>query len=860
MKKKLVPIISLLLLVCMILPMAVSCVNHQGNPSDTGENGNNGTKISNEETPLAIASEALDGVFNPFYYTSGADGSVIGLTQIGMLTTDENGKLTCGNDTDSVALAYSYKTYGSLEDYQRTGSYDNYYTEYNFAIKNGIKFSNGSELTIADVLFNLYVLLDPIYTGSSTLYSVNIKGLNAYRAQTADENQQNAMSAYFLAEAAARITEVTEWCDDDKTTRNDITATMKEVISKAEELFREELTSDWASADSSVDSYEKYGFTEAWQVFLYNEGLITVKSEKDKATGKITYEVDFNGYDKVADHSKENMIDTVYKANMEVSTLSAYKTKLRAVVAGGWATAANLKEYFKGVAISEYFSDPTKKSIPNITGITTYKASEIPGNDGSAIKLGEECDVLKIVVNGVDPKAIYNFSFTVAPMSYYSTEEQIKAFSIENNSFGVKFSNQDFFDQLQVKQVPVGAGPYKASNASTSCEAESAIPSKNEFFSNNIVYYERNNNFYTVFGDDTSKNAKIKKVRYKVISTDQMFNAVTGSNPEVYYSEPQATSTNIKKLNDTANTKYALADNLGYGYIGINAAKIEDINIRRAIMYCMDTRLCLDYYGGSEFASILYRSMSSNSWAYPTGCLPYYGDKSYKDCQYDSNGNLISVGSFDDELAKESATQAAIAAGYNTLDPSTGKRVNDKGETLTFTFTIAGDSNDHPAYQTLQKAANLLNEIGFDITVTKDAYALSKLASGGLQVWAAAWSSTIDPDMYQVYHKDSSATSIKNWGFPHIVEEGTKEEQQMLDDLAILIEDARATVDEAERKAYYADALDIVMDLAVELATYQRKNLFIWNSAIIDSSTLCKATAYQSPLSKIWEVSLVESH
>ena len=77
--------------------------------------------------------------------------------------------------------------------------------------------------------------------------------------------------------------------------------------------------------------------------------------------------------------------------------------------------------------------------------------------------------------------------------------------------------------------------------------------------------------------------------------------------------------------------------------------------------------------------------------------------------------------------------------------------------------------------------------------------------------------------------------------------------------MALLIEDARATMDQNERKGYYAEALDLVMELAVELATYQRKNLFIWNSAVIDSSTLCEATAYQSPLSKIWEVSLAES-
>ena len=50
-----------------------------------------------------------------------------------------------------------------------------------------------------------------------------------------------------------------------------------------------------------------------------------------------------------------------------------------------------------------------------------------------------------------------------------------------------------------------------------------------------------------------------------------------------------------------------------------------------------------------------------------------------------------------------------------------------------------------------------------------------------------------------------------------------------------------------------------VMELAVECPTYQRKNLFIWNKDVIDSSSVREATAYQSPLSRIWEVSFVQN-
>ena len=848
MKKTLIRVLCATLCVCALLPLVTACgCNNKKN------------NYSNEETPLVLASEALDGVFNPFFYTSGADGSIVALTQIGMLNTDEKGKLACGWDRDCVTLAYTVVTHGSKEQYDISQDYNDYYTEYSFAIKNGIKFSNGETLSGKDVLFNLYTLLDPSYTGSSTLYSVNIKGLKAYRAQTYNENEQDQLDAKFAAEAAARINDVLAWCRDEHAPKDAMTEQQKEVIEKAKTFFREELVSEWASADSSKESYEKYGFTETWQVFLYLEGFITVKSEKIKnADGKFDtkYTVDYNDTDKYQDKSKEALIDRVYNSfTSETAPLSSYKDNFRKIIGGGTATASNLREYYKSVCISEYFKQYDRLQVPNISGITLTRGDTLPTNDtGATQALGEECEILKIIVNGVDPKAIYNFSFTVTPMSYYSTEEEINKYSYENNHFGVAFADSDFFEQMQLKQVPVGAGPYKATTANTDCEAEGSIPKKNDFFRDNVVYYERNNNFYTVFGNDTSKNAKIKKVRYKVISTDQMYNAVTGANPEVYYSEPQATPDNMKKLADAKGIGVELADNLGYGYIGINAKYVKEIEVRRAIMYCLDTSLCVEYYG--SYASAIYRSMSSNSWAYPAGCMPYYAEKSYDNCKYDAEGNVISIGEFNAEKAQQSALAEVQAAGYSI--GGDGKLVNAKNEKLTFTFTIAGDSTDHPAWRTMDKAAKLLNEIGFDVTVTKDANALSKLSSGTLAVWAAAWSSTIDPDMYQVYHKDSTATSIRNWGFPYIMEEGTEEENDLLDRLAELIEDGRATIVEKDRKGIYSDALDTVMELAVECPTYQRKNLYIWNSTVIDSSTLCKATAYQSPFSRIWEISFVQ--
>ena len=140
---------------------------------------------------------------------------MVGQTQIGMLSTDESAKdnpdgayIACGDDFPCVVKDYTVETFGSASSPDK----DNYYTTYSFAIKNGIKFSDGSDLTIKDVLFNMYVLLDPAYTGSSTLYSVDIKGLTEYRTQSTDSSEQS--DKIYYAEARIRIGVITAWCDE----------------------------------------------------------------------------------------------------------------------------------------------------------------------------------------------------------------------------------------------------------------------------------------------------------------------------------------------------------------------------------------------------------------------------------------------------------------------------------------------------------------------------------------------------------------------------------------------------------------------------------------------------------------------
>lgn len=835
--------------ICLVIAGAMTFTACNNGEQITSEGGIEG--VTNENTTLVLSSEALDGVFNPFYYTTGADGNVIGQTQIGMLSTDKDGNLVCGENEPCVVYQYTTETVGSLSDYESSGSYDNYYTDYWFAIKNGIKFSNGSDLTIRDVIFNLYVLLDPTYTGSSTLYSTNIQGLAAYRAQSYDESEQEGFDEYYETEARLRIDYITQWCDDEDATRESLKGYAEEIeqmegysileyIDHAKTLFKEELSSDWTTAATTLtgeSEYEtKFGFTETWQVYLAMEGLVTFRTDDD-AIKDTPAAVQWNGFDKLSDYSQEAMTKLVYDYYVgDDLGDDTYKSGIKAITSGGWVTASNLLSYVKAKAIEESVGE--QKVVPTISGIQPLEDQTTIGHS-KLIELDGTYDVLKIRVNGVDPKAIYNFSFTVAPMYYYSTPEEVEKFDYAAGNVGVPFAGSAFFDRLRKIQVPVGAGPYKASVVNSNVP-DDEVPEKADFFRDNTVYYERNNYFKTV-GEGLS-NAKIRKLRYQVVSSTQLFDTLTGSRRTILYGTPTARQSYIQQLGTMSDSySYALASTLGYGYIGINAGEIEEVEIRRAIMHAFNPQLCLDYYGDASLASIIYRPMTTNSWvykyAYPGGATPYYA--------YDSTG--------------QTSAELAAEAGY-TLN-SSGK-LSKNGKTLKFTFTIAGETDDHPATAVLRNAADILNRIGFDITVTTDANALRKLTTGGLQVWAAAWSSTIDPDMYQVYHKDSNATSTNNWGYDDIYDDDKADtyyrEIAWIDELSEWIDEAREMLDQPTRAEIYERCLDRVMELAVEFPTYQRNDLYVWNNDYLDSNTMAEATAYQSPLSRIWEVSFIE--
>ncbi|MBR6517168.1 MAG: hypothetical protein IKT40_10070 [Bacilli bacterium] len=829
---------------------------------------NNGSK---EDTPLLLSSQELDKIFNPFFASSAPDSQIVGMTQIGMLGNDAKGNITYGKD-EAVAALDVQSVYDEFEDT----------TTYYIVLKNNVKFSNGSPLTIKDVLFNLYVYLDPVYTGSSTIYSTDIVGLKEYRTQQGDEKSQERFMEQFQIEASSRIdylATAAEYIYDDKKdyaysldefkdalveySEDEGFEHIVEDFDKVLELFKEELETDYKN--SSDGAYKSVTFKDAngtthynklttdVEMFLYNEGYLYWNKNEARLESSLT-----NNVNELKNWKKDDAIKTIYEDKIPMSLIE---------VVYYWNTASKLYDYLVNLALENYHKTH-ERTYTNISGISfinkessvtvngkTYQAPTYD-KDGSVNNGSNE--VLAITINGVDPKAIWNFAFSVAPMYYYSEQKYIEKFDFVSN-FGVEYSSQSFMDKV-IKNpdkigVPVGAGPYAACNQSHSTENVRG----GDFLNNNVVYFVRNEHYI-------GGVPEIKYLHYQVIPSNGLLNALY--NKEVDYVQPNSSPKVIEELNGKkdAGIENKSVETSGYGYIGINAGFVPDIKVRQAIMHSIDTGMTVNYYGNT--ASAIYRSMSLTSWAYPDGATAYYP---YIGGPVPANLDVVNPDYADycDELNKSTGdyfTKEEQQEFIIRLVEDSGYRVGGDGvytngtTKLKYTFTIAGSETDHPAFNAFFKASEFLNEINFEINVATDAQALSKLASGGLAVWAAAWSSTIDPDMYQVYHKDSTASSTLNWGYKQIKQNtGGKygEEQALVEELSELIDAGRETTDQDTRAIIYSQALDIVMQLAIELPTYQRDDLFAYNINKIDSSSLnADLSPYSGLLSDIHKVRL----
>ena len=137
---------------------------------------------SGNDTMVVSVEQGMEGKFSPFFYLSANDATVVETFTAYTLLLDRVAGVV-NNSIEGETIPYN----GT--DYEYSGAGDVTITEnddgsvdYDLTIRDDLVFTDGVPATIDDVIFGLYVYLDPTYDGNATLYSCPIEGLEEYRS------------------------------------------------------------------------------------------------------------------------------------------------------------------------------------------------------------------------------------------------------------------------------------------------------------------------------------------------------------------------------------------------------------------------------------------------------------------------------------------------------------------------------------------------------------------------------------------------------------------------------------------------------------------------------------------------------
>ena len=175
--------LALLLALMMCVGVLAGCGNSTPAPAESSAPAESAEPASdNSDTPLVVGYSPFSSKFSPFFAETAYDQDVASMTAIGLLTSDRTGAIIY-NGIEGETINYNgtdYTYYGPADLVVTENADGTVY--YDFTLRDDLVFSDGEPITIDDVIFSMYVLCDPTYDGSSTLYAQPIEGMEEYRS------------------------------------------------------------------------------------------------------------------------------------------------------------------------------------------------------------------------------------------------------------------------------------------------------------------------------------------------------------------------------------------------------------------------------------------------------------------------------------------------------------------------------------------------------------------------------------------------------------------------------------------------------------------------------------------------------
>lgn len=211
--KKAKQVLALLTAAAMCLGVMAGCNKTSSDASSsTGSTSEAATAetAGHADDTLVVAMTGLEGKFSPFFATSAQDNDIMSLNQLVLFQTDRMGEMVL-NGIEGETRSYNgtdYTYYGPA-DCVVTENADGTVT-YDITMRDDLKFSDGEPVTIDDVIFSMYVYLDPTYDGATTWYSLPIKGVEEYRSGMSTKSS-------LIAAAGEDNTDFTYWTEEEQT-------------------------------------------------------------------------------------------------------------------------------------------------------------------------------------------------------------------------------------------------------------------------------------------------------------------------------------------------------------------------------------------------------------------------------------------------------------------------------------------------------------------------------------------------------------------------------------------------------------------------------------------------------------------
>ena len=687
---------------------------------------------------LVLAETGFEGKFSPFFASSASDQDVIDLTQIALLGADRKGEMVL-NGIEGETREYNGTdyTYHGPADCVVTENADGTVT-YDIKLREDLKFSDGEPVTIDDVIFSMYVFLDPTYDGSVTMYSTPIVGLEEYR------NSMSTLSK-LIAEAGEDNTDYTNFTEEQQ-------KAFWDAVNDGGVKFAQEIV-DYMMANGATDVTSA---AAGWGFDL-----------PDGADAKAFFLAIGEQYD--------------------------------------WSFSA-MEAESAGSALSELI--PEDVYAYSTTGVNVGNAV---ANVAGIVKTGDYS--MTLTTSELSTTMIYQLQMPIAPLHYYGDES---LYDYDNNSFG--FVKGDLSGVRSKTSAPLGGGMFTFSK-----------------YSDGVVYLDANPDYFN--GAPKVAHVNMKETQEADKITGVQAGTIDISDPS-YSLEvaDQIADINGVEGEDGPVITTRLKDYRGYGYIALSAKNVNvggdpasqaSKDLRKAIMTVIAAYRDegIDSYYG-DTATVINYPMSNTSWAAPS-----VTDDGYQIAySTDVDGNEIYTSDMKSEDKYAAALQAALgyfeAAGYTVENGQI--TAAPAGAKMEYQVNIGASGNgDHPSFQTLTNAAAALKTIGFTLTVNDMANASDLFASyqsGAAEGWVAAWQSTNDPDMFQLYHSQG-ATNY------YAINDA---------DLDELIMAARQTTDQEARKAMYKEAMEIILDWGVELPVYQRSEATIFSTERVNIDTIAK--------------------